>query len=474
MSNLHGKHRLQRSVDVQPAIVGGGISGGDGGGIDTAPPAGIVPPAPGAPTLTTGLSIRDRSATAWIDVRWESPLGLDATGYYVQYAPDAAFIADSGIVPAARALLGSTPSARLEGMRPDTEYWVRVQTVYREAVSDWSAANSIRTAVDNTPPGPISNLVASWSNAGDLRVSWVNPTDATYELAEITLRQTNANGALILTEYVAGGTSYLFLASENRRLTGGQPVIWVQIRTVAYSGAINTLQPVTLTATKPRPGNVPSATQNWSSDDGTASATWRISWPAVATASRYALTIDGVTRRTTDTLYVMTEEDNRAIHAGVLDPTISYSLVAEDDLGQTSVTPLTGVATNVAPPAPTITVNPTSFNLVVTVTSARPADLAYATVEVLRNGSVLVSGQTTDTRSVWQLGAAGSYSVRVSLTDVFGQTSAATTSVAISLEPLSVESLREGIEYEDDEGTDITILRRLKDDTTATGVSYSA
>lgn len=430
-----------------------------------------VPPAPPASSpigpinnlaLTPALLRSAVTPTAQINATWDPPHAFGYGGQYqIRWSESSSF--PDGSTGYADAV---NESARIDHLKVSTTYYVQVVRVERQVPGDWAEATTVSTAtpVDTTPPAAPTSPAASFIGAGDLVVTWTNATSTNYRDAEIGIYSDSSKTIQYALIYDATGR-YVWTAAQNRAATSGSPdpSVYVELRSRSWSSVFSTT--VNASATKAPPA-APSPAVDFT---GTS---LNLSWTAVADASNYRLVLDGTSRDLgTVTRFSYSLAQNASEHAGSPDPSIDWSLVAIDALGQAS-TAATGTAVNSAPAAPS-SVGVTGFDqaIAVAITATKPADFASYTVRLTAGGSTVQTlvGVTSDNPILTKTNGAGTYQVGVRMVDAFGQASNETLSSSVVLDGLTIADLREAAFYVDSVGNSRTALAVLKDSTLASG-----
>lgn len=475
-----GKHKPTRRID-RPATAPAGVASGEGSGF-TAPPATPAPPAPTGLTLATALTYSAVTPASRITATWSGMESYDLETYAVQISTDPTFATDFRISTTAP----NQTSISIDNLRTLTTYYVRVRTVVGTTPSDWSAAASITTGQDLVPPAAPSGQAGAFAGIGDFVITWTNPTSTNFRDVEISIYDSAAKTVLYATVYDATGR-YIWTAAQNLAATSnaGDPSLYAELRSrswgAVFSSAVNTGL-----ITKAKPATPGSVSQSWSGDTGAAGADWSIAWAAQADAAYYLLNINSLgARRIANTTYTYTLDKNIADN-GTADPTLSYSLVAVDGLGQSSNTPASGTATNAAPAAPSVAILGGAMSLLVATVSTTPAaDFAAWEYVWKRDGTTVRTLESRAAEQQYELSGASdagvhSWTCTVRQKDVFGQYSAATASSAVVLDALTTEYLRGALAYSDSDNNIFTppasgTLAALKDGvTTSGGVVYAA
>ena len=131
-----------------------------------------------------------------------------------------------------------------------------------------------------------------------------------------------------------------------------------------------------------------------------AGADWTIAWAAQNDATLWQLTINGGTPRTiANTTYTYTLDANIAQNTSA-DPTLSYSLVAMDALGQSSAAAASGALTNAAPPTTAITAVGAVNAIAVALTASAAADFAAYSLRIVKDGATQATVTTRATTAL--------------------------------------------------------------------------
>jgi hypothetical protein len=476
MSKPIGKHRQRLRIDAAPDAPFGVSIGNDEGQVVITPPAPPTIPAPTGLDLTTTLTYSAVTSGARIVATWAGLETYDLEYYVLELATDSGFTALYGAYTTAP----NQNSASVDGLPLNTTYYGRVRTIVGTTPSDWSATDSVTTpAADTVAPSAPSGQAAAFINAGDLVVTWTNPTSANFRDVEIKIYESASKVTNYATLYDATGRR-VWTAAENLAATSGvgDPSLYVELRSrnwfTAFSSAVNA------SATKSAP-TAPTVTHNWTGDAGTAGPDLIFSWAAISDAAKYRVALNGGTARDwAATTYPYTLEANRAQNT-TADPTISYSITAVDGLSQSS-SAATGTATNAAPAAPTATLTQGAVSgLQAAVTSSPPADFLEYEFVFKRDGSTVATILSKQAVCRYEGGAAGdegyhSWTVVIRQKDAFAQFSSTVTPSAVTFEWLSLSYLRSQVEYSDSIATAAATLKSALSDnvTDSGGVSYSA
>ena len=149
------KGRLQRVIDGKPAQASG-VATADST-YNGAPPKAAVPPTISGLTLSSGLTIADRSATAYISATWQAGIGVDPDRYTIQWAEDSAFTVNPGGITIQAPTDNTDPQYTIPSLKPGVVYYVRVAAIYYSSPSAFSAAVSVTTVQDTTPPSAVTS-----------------------------------------------------------------------------------------------------------------------------------------------------------------------------------------------------------------------------------------------------------------------------------------------------------------------------
>lgn len=467
--------RRQRHIDRRLDNTGGGttLTGSSG------TPAGPAVPAPSAPqglTITgTKLLFSAVTPMASASLSWRAPVGTNPQRYVVQWATA------SNFAGAVTRVVGVTSpqTTEIDGLPVNTLVYFRVAAVVSEIQGAWSASVSTTTPADTTPPAAPTSLVTAWSGlTGDLDIRWTNPTSSNFR--DVRVRIYASNGGALLREVYSSTGRYTWTRGQHHLDTSGayDPSVYVVLTARSWGGVFSAAD-LTGTATLSAPGTPAGLTTSWASDAGTAGANCLITWTQSEAVAGYRLTIDGIPRDVGHTgRYDYTLAQNAAEHAGTPDPVLTIALVAVDALGQTS-TAANVTATNAAPPATTISAFGAFSSVGLTITPSAALDLKDYRIRVYRNGSLVQTFYTTETRPTYAVeDGNGDYRFDVAARDAFGQVgtaSAQTTALTLTDMTAFVAELRAGLIYTDSIGTASGDLAVLKDGNLATdGVTYAS
>ncbi len=473
-----GKYKQTLRIDAQPVnpFAVAGADGGSGGGVDlAAPPIPPTVPAPTLQSLTPSLLQSAVTPSAKIAAVWKGLETYDSESYRVQVATDSGFTTDVQTFATGQ----NQSDAILAPLKVSTTYYVRVQTIVGNTESAWSNVLSTATPADTTAPVAPPSLSASFINAGDLLISWVNSTSANLRDTEVAIYSDNTKTTQLGLFYIAA-QSLLWTAAQNLAATSqlGDPTVFVEIRArswnTVFSPAVNT------SASKTLPATPAGLTTSWAGDTGVAGGDCIISWTAATDAAKYVVTIDGVSRTVTSARLVYTYDQNASEHSGTADPVLSITVAAYDGLNQANASSATTTATNAAPAAPTITLLGGQQLAVATVTSTPAADFAAYEYVWKRDGTTVRTLESAAAEQQYEMSAAAdsglhAWTVVVRQKDLFGQYSSTTTSSAVNVDTLTTDALRTGLSYTDSDGNSAATLAVLKDGvTTSGGITYAA
>jgi hypothetical protein len=396
-------------------------------------------------------------------------------------------VSESSSFPAAttRTETAAQASIGMYNFKPNTLYYVRVAARFFNTPSAWTSMsplvdnqNRITTASDTTPAGVPTSIAASFIGTGDLLVTWTNPTDD--NLKDVRVRVRASSGGTILHEGWYRGP-FLWTAAQNLAATGGagDPSLYTELASRTFSDVHGTTVNTGL-ITKAAPG-APTVTHTWTGDTGLAGADLTFWWTIVTDAAKYRTIINGGTARDISGASRVYPLSENIAQNGSADPTISYSVVAIDGLGQSS-TAATGTATNAAPPTPTVTLTQGAVAGVrANVAGVVAADFFVYEYVFKRDGTTVLTQETASSSLAYEGSSAAdggfhSWTVVVRQRDLFLQYSGTVTSSAVAFEGLTLGSLRSGIVYSDSLGTAEATLKTAMSDgiVNAGGVSYNA
>jgi hypothetical protein len=454
-----------RIATIAPA----GLVGQFGSAISTLTPSDTTPPAaPGSPAAV----FLDSGA---LRVSWVKPSSPNFRAVEIRIFNSAAKTVEYDLIAEADGTVYDWPAARNRQQTvgspdgsPDTAVYVELRSlswggVYSAAVS--ASATSAR-------PANVSGVTATWDGAtGTCRFKW-----------------NVVSGAVGYTLTIDGQprsvpvNDYEYTLTLNRQEHSGTPDAALSWSIVA----VNALDQVSLTATTgtatlARPATPSGVTHSWASDPGTADEDWSIDCDVISGVVKRVLTIDGIARDLpVSGRFTYPFALNGQEHGGVADPSLAWSLVWVDALGQTSTTPASGTATNVAPPATTITAAGFFFTAVLEISSSAALDLRDYRVRVYRNAALVRTFFTVEAKVIYQAeDGDGGYTFDVTVYDRFGQastSSAQTATQSVRDQAAYIAELREEAIYSDSVGNSgVTLKAALADDVTASGgVAYTA
>lgn len=468
--------RRLRRIDERLPDTGGGAIVPPGGGAPAGAPAVGVPGVPQSVRIINTFLLHGAGmGLAGANVAWAPPVGASPDYYVAQWDVTSAFTAPLTRRTEAR---GQTTIA-FDAMPIWSAIFVRVAAVIGGVQGAWSATVTAVTPADTTVPDAPTALVASWSGlTGDLALSW-SPSPSN-NVRDYRVRIYASNGGALLREVYWPGQSYVWTRGQQFADTGGafDPSVYVVVTARSWGAVFST--DLTGTATLSPPATPAGLTHSWAGDTGTAGPGCLVTWTQSAAVAGYRLTIDGVARDVGLTgRYEYGFAQNQAEHAGVADPVLSLSLVAVDALGQVSGA-ATATATNVAPPATTITVFPAFDRAGLTIGASAAQDLKDYRVRVYVASVLSDTFFTTDTKVLYQAANGnGSYQFDVAARDLFNQVgtaSALTTAETLEDVGAFVASLRAGAIYSDQLTTNPeTLFDAYTDDNRASGgVSYAS
>ncbi|MCG8348229.1 MAG: fibronectin type III domain-containing protein, partial [Chloroflexales bacterium] len=456
-----GKTRQQRLIDVPTPQTGQATALTQA--VETVGPIARPTAAPSGLTVVATRELRSAvTPTAAIDITWLPPVGTVVTVYLIQWATD------SGFTTGLRQAETNARSATLEA-DTGTPYWIRVLARSGGGDSAWSNVVTTTTPQDTSPPAAPTGLNANWNGrTGDLLIAWTNPTSA--NLRDVRVRVYASNGGVLLTEAYSSVGRYTWTLAANLEATANNPDpdVYLELTSRSWSAVVSTTD-LTGTATLAAPANVSGASVDFSGPD----AVW--TWNAVSGVAHYALTIDGETRRVDDNRYVYAFRQNQAEHGAVADPSLDWSLVAVDALGQVSATAASGTVINAPPATTTITLTAGFQTLAVSLGTVTDADFRHYRVRLYRDSVLQDTVQTTQTLFQYEVDAAGGWSADVTVVDVFGQLSAVTTSATVSVADfVTIERLRADVFYRDNHSRSNDLLGSIlkNDDFGGSGMSY--
>lgn len=470
------KTTKRREIDKASEIGGAGTLPPLTATSDLGAPIPSIPAPEGLAIVSNLLAHSAVTPSAIVTLSWRPPSGFPATGYQLQYATDSGFTANVAILGVADASQNPSYSITL----PTSQLWYfRVAAIIGQVQGSWSAAVSVTTAADTTAPAVPTGLAAAFNNAGDLEISWVNPTSTNLRDVEVSIYADSGFTQLRYQTFDAT-QRIVWTASQNRLAGSGtpDPTVFVRMRSRSWGGVFSATAVPSTQPVKAVPGNVSGLTQSWNADAGTAAADLLVTWTAATGAAFYRLTIDGVAHTTADVRYLFPFDQNRIEHSGTPDPVLSLSLVGVDGLDQVSATPATATATNAAPVAPTgVTLAAFFSTIVITVGSDLPADgltYRFRLIQTLPSASD-ISWDALTKQQTRAISAAATYQIGVRAVDVFGQLSTETLSSTAAADAITLADLRANATYSDDLTTSpATLYAEYADGVlSSAGISYA-
>ena len=460
-------------IDAQRGVTGGGQGELVNG---TTPTVATVPTLTGPTNLEVISNVPAYSAQlprALVTLRWVPPLGAtDVRSYEIAVGTDIGITANVQrfSTDQRQGVLELTTSAA------GIQYYAKVRGITASLATDWSSVLGFISAADTTPPPNPTSITASFNDAGDLYIEWINPAATGYRDTEIRIYNDSGRSVLYGTYYSAAGRFY-WTAAQNRLAGSGtpDPAVFVVIRGRSWAGVLASTEAFpAVQPTKALPANVTGLTTSWASDTGTAGPDLKITWNAASGATAYRLTLRGVAYRlVANTEYVYTYEQNAIDGAGTASASVSVSIIASDGLGQVSATPATLTAVNAAPAAPSGVVLTAYFaTIAITVASVLPADgRAYRYRLIQTSPSAAdVTWESPSALQTYSLYAQATYQIGVKIVDAYGQASTETLSSASAVDTLTIGALRADVIYSDaDSNSDATLHVKLSDGVLTSG-----
>jgi hypothetical protein len=470
-----------RIDDRSRVTTGGGGSPIETGGAGSAPSV-TIPAAPSNLTITsTALAQSAVTPRALANLQWTPPRNVPVAGYIVEWSTSSSLDAsgDYATPGGIESLAADRVTTAVGNLPCGQTVHFHIATVAKGGVQGaYSASVSALTPSDTTPPDAPTAITWTWQRTGDLLLAWTNPLSANFRDVEIQVYADATKTVHYTTAYSSTGR-YTWSLSENLRATSNNPdtAVYVELRSRSYGGVFSGVA-----APDPQPSKAPPATPTGVAVDF-ASPDANFRWDAGTDAVEWRLTLDSATYdHISANNFTYNFERNKADHGGTAaDPSLSYSLVALDGLGQPSAA-ATGTATNPAPAAATITALGGFSTLAVTIVPPPSIrDLLHYLVRIYRNGALARTIALTETFSIIDtvgLGS-GSYRADVIVVDVFNQQSAPSSQTsAVTLEDAAAfaASLRASAKYSDSVGYDPDDLKdHLADGVLDTGgASYEA
>lgn len=466
------KKSPQRKIDTQPAITGGGVIIEEV--ITNAPPAIPTIPAPSNLQVTGQVIAKSaQSSQVYVNLSWDAPDSMQPTRYLIEYGKTSDYNATTDQFSSSiKAYTDLTNASVL--LDTGIDYTFRVLSEYSNVQSDWSNIDSVTTNTDTTESEQIINLAASFSNIGDLIISWNEPSDPVYKDTEIKIYNSDKT-VLYTMQYITGG-SYIFTRADNFRLSSNAGITGITIVGTARSWHNVLTDPVVeTTATSVAPTVPANITQSWSGDDGSFDSNVLFTWDAITGVASYDIEIDGFVKNVLTNSYLYTFDENKRDHANTIgDHTLAYRVRARNYLNQTSAYSSSTSAINAAPSNSFFNISTVAaFNTisVIITTSTVIKDLLYYEIRLKQSSTTLQTVTTTTNIISIDVGAAGTYNIEVYAVDVFGRYSAADTATGITIDYLTIAKLRSNLTYSDSVGN--TNFDSLRNDVYNTGgISY--
>jgi hypothetical protein len=404
-----------------------------------------------------------------VNVTWNTPGNLLPELYVVQFAEDSAFTTN------VQQQTTTLDRIALE-MKPDTDYWVRVEAKIRGAFSEWGYPSnyptaSVHTIGDTTPPGPVVLNTISWVT-GDLEFVWTNPTDTNFFETRVRIYD-SFGGTLYKEVFVVGNrggkSRYTFTVADNEDVSAGAYLKTVYYELLAYSIAgVPSATAVTGTITKAPPAKPTGYSSSWDGDDGTYDEGVTIAFNNQNFIKDYIVIIDGITKRTTSAQYVYQYTENVANHRPTLksgDPNLSYTVQARDHLNQVSPG-ASGTATNIAPQSSnlTLTTAPGFSQLYAYVNATDEIkDINHYRWVLASGGGPVIRTVLTSAPEITFTTLKGIYDLQVYAVDHFGQASNPLTVSGLTLDGLTIQELRSETIYTSDDVQTEAAYRALND-----------
>jgi hypothetical protein len=452
------------TVYFQVSIVGkGGIQSPWSATASAVMPSDTTPPNPPGTPAATFL------ADGSLRVSWAKPASQNFKSVELRIFNAASKTVEYDLIPEADGTVYEWPAARNRQQTVGSPDGSPDRSVYVELRSrSWGGvfSTTVNASATLALPANVTGATATWDGAtGSCRFKWSAVAGAVaYHLT--------IDG----TPRVVADTEYEYTLATNRQEHSGTPdpaLSWSIVAIDALDQMSGT--PTTGTATLNRPATPSGVSHSWASNANTASADWLLTWTQGTGIVGYRLTIDSVSRDLPLTnRYAYSLTQNGIEHSGMLDPTLDYSLVAVDGLGQTSTTPASGTATNTAPPATTLSVFGAFSQVTLTITASAALDLRDYRVRVYKSGTLVRTLFGTSTFFTYAVeDGSGSYTFDVAGRDLFNQIGTASSqTTAISATDLSqyVADLRSGLLFSDNLSTAVATLAALKDADLSTNV----
>jgi fibronectin type III domain protein len=280
--------------------------------------------------------------------------------------------------------------------------------------------------------------------------------------------------------YLVPTSKFVYDVARNRNDHGGTPGAAIAYSIKAMDALLQKSTGLTGTATLARPATPTGLATSWAGDTGSAGPDCNITWDNQTGVALYRVMVDTIVHDLLATRLNYNFDKNRAEHAGTPDPALAISLVAVDGLGQTSTTPASTTATNVAPPTPTAALAGGAVSLLVaTAGGTLAADFDRYEFVFKRDSTAVATREQAEAVAHYELSGANDgglhdWTVTVRQKDRFGQFSTSVTSSTLTFDGLTIASIRADCTYTDSDGNTATTLNALKDNiTTSGGVTYN-
>lgn len=249
------KKEALKVIDIPPPVTGGG--GLIQQVVETAPPIqGQIPKPTNLALVATSIIRSSQAPMVAVDVEWRGPTSAYPEAYVVEYTKSTF---DTAVRQRA-----NQQNARLL-LDTSTTYYIRVQSVYRNVVSDWSNTLTVVTPADTTPPSDVTSVSATFVN-GDVVVTWTEPgpTNETYKDARI--RIWNPGKTILYGTYHTRGGTFIWTEAENLRLiSGGVTSVAVDVTSRGWNNVYGSV--VNTTATMSAPTAPTSLTTDFTTGD---------------------------------------------------------------------------------------------------------------------------------------------------------------------------------------------------------------
>lgn len=262
----------------------------------------------------------------------------------------------------------------LEGLEPNSLYFVQLRTKYRGATSLWSRRFDLETLKDTLKPSPVTNLAGSF-NEGNLSISWAAPTtnedgSTLYDLKDyvVTINPLPADTEWSPAVIYAEGTRAAFTKEDNAAAFGHyRPGLRITVQARDIVG--NLSEPVEIIESKAKPKAPTDLT--WAAVDNSFRGTWtaptqNLDNSPYTDSDGYELTVvyvsengmrNELVRIEPSNAFTLSYEENKAAFGGPsLTPKargkLTLEVRARDSVGQLSE-PVIATAQNNPPKAPT-------------------------------------------------------------------------------------------------------------------------